>query len=156
MSGDPRVKWQLLLRMVQVLLWQGHPLNGIGSLLGEGSMMQRCMVLLAWMFFCVGTIGMSSGLAAADSAVARGEFLFMNETFGGNGRTCATCHAPENFYTISPQYINTLPMSDSLFVYRENPDLMCSDGSRSCLEVDEMLKCLNSVGSHRYWALPIS
>ncbi len=86
--------------------------------------------------------------AQIDEAVARGEYLFMNETFGGNGRTCATCHAPENFYTLSPSYIATLPPADSLFVYRRNADLMCADGSRSCLEVDDMLTCCALVVTH--------
>lgn len=110
--------------------------------------MQRCTVLLALLFLYVGYVGTSSAFAETDSAVARGEWLFMNETFGGNGRTCATCHAPENFYTLSPRYIDTLPASDSLFAYRENPDLMCSDGSRSCLEVDEMLRCCALIVTH--------
>ena len=32
--------------------------------------------------------------------IERGRRLFMNETFNGNGRTCATCHPPTNNFTI--------------------------------------------------------
>lgn len=34
-----------------------------------------------------------------------GEELFFHETFGGNGRTCATCHDPRNEFTVSPELI---------------------------------------------------
>lgn len=44
----------------------------------------------------------SSALA---DPVARGEQLFVSETFEGNGRTCATCHVLENFGTLSPEWV---------------------------------------------------
>ena len=64
--------------------------------------------------------------------IERGRELFMNETFNGNGRTCATCHPPTNNFTIDPAFIATLPDTDPLFVAEfnpalanlENPDLM--------------------------------
>ena len=31
-----------------------------------------------------------------------GEQIFFQETFGGNGRTCSTCHDPRNEFTVSP------------------------------------------------------
>jgi cytochrome c peroxidase len=41
--------------------------------------------------------------ADADSDAARkGEQLFEKETFGGNGRTCATCHRPEDGFSTTP------------------------------------------------------
>jgi hypothetical protein len=55
--------------------------------------------------------------------VERGRQLFMNETFNGNGRTCATCHPPTNNLTIDPAFIATLPVDDPLFVSEFNPDL---------------------------------
>lgn len=60
---------------------------------------------------------------ALDALVAEGENLFFNETFGGNGRTCGTCHRAENNFTIDPAFIATLPQSDPLFVAENNPDL---------------------------------
>lgn len=48
--------------------------------------------------------------------IADGERLFFKATFGGNGRTCGTCHRAENNFTIDPDFIATLPMDDRLFV----------------------------------------
>lgn len=45
--------------------------------------------------------------------IEEGRQLFINETFGGNGRTCTTCHRPENNFTIDPAFISSL--------YRKNP-----------------------------------
>jgi mono/diheme cytochrome c family protein len=65
--------------------------------------------------------------------IARGRDLFFNETFGGNGRTCGTCHREEVNFTITPAFIATLPKDDPLFVAEfipalqqnfENPRLM--------------------------------
>ena len=47
----------------------------------------------------------------------------MNETFDGNGRTCASCHPPTNNFTLDPKFIETLPDDDPLFVAEFNPDL---------------------------------
>jgi hypothetical protein len=58
-----------------------------------------------------------------DVLVARGAQLFFNETFGGNGRTCGTCHRAEESLTISPAFIATLPQSDPLFVAENVPEL---------------------------------
>ncbi len=67
------------------------------------------------------------------SLVARGEDLFFNETFNGNGRTCGTCHPADNNFTIDPAFIATLPPDDPLFVAEfvdaleenfEKPELM--------------------------------
>lgn len=52
----------------------------------------------------------------ANKAVDRGQALFFNETFAGNGRTCATCHTPEENFSISPEAIAVLPASHPLFV----------------------------------------
>jgi cytochrome c553 len=65
--------------------------------------------------------------------VAKGRRLFFEETFGGNGRTCGTCHPAENNFTIDSRFIATLPPNDPLFVAEfvpalarnfENPRLM--------------------------------
>jgi cytochrome c peroxidase len=63
----------------------------------------------------------TAGTAALDAAlVARGEDLFFNETFNGNGRTCGTCHPAENNLTIDPAFIAKLPPTDPLFVAEQN------------------------------------
>lgn len=61
--------------------------------------------------------------AALTERIARGRDLFLHETFGGNGRTCATCHREDNNHTIDPKYIARLPDDDPLFVAETNPDL---------------------------------
>jgi hypothetical protein len=68
-----------------------------------------------------------------NALVAQGAQLFINETFNGNGRTCATCHPASNNFTIDPTYIATLPPTDPLFVAETNPAL-------ANLEVPAMLR----------------
>ena len=65
-----------------------------------------------------------------DQLVDEGERLFFEETFGGNGRTCGTCHRDDNNYTIDPRFIATLPASDPLFVAERNPALRTLENSR--------------------------
>ena len=55
--------------------------------------------------------------------VAKGEEIFFNETFDGNGRTCSTCHRPEDNWRITPAFIVTLPDDDPLFVHEFVPAL---------------------------------
>ncbi len=55
--------------------------------------------------------------------VQRGRTLFFNETFGGNGRTCGTCHRAEDNFGLSPAFIATLPPDDPLFVAETNANL---------------------------------
>ena len=58
-----------------------------------------------------------------DRLISRGATLFFEETFGGNGRTCGTCHPASNNFTIDRDFISTLPGSDPLFVAEFNPAL---------------------------------
>jgi len=66
---------------------------------------------------------LSNQVESNDPLVKRGAFLFANETFGGNGRTCTTCHRIEHNLTIDPAFIANLPASDPLFVAETNPAL---------------------------------
>ena len=47
----------------------------------------------------------SEGGAPSSVSFERGAKLFSEATFGGNGRTCATCHEPLNEFTISPELV---------------------------------------------------
>ena len=47
----------------------------------------------------------------------KGRRLFFEETFGGNGRTCGTCHPATNNFTVDPKYIRRLPKRDPMFVH---------------------------------------
>jgi cytochrome c peroxidase len=58
-----------------------------------------------------------------DPLVEKGRRLFFKETFGGNGRTCGTCHRAERNLTIDADFIKQLPPSDPLFVAETNPAL---------------------------------
>jgi cytochrome c peroxidase len=55
--------------------------------------------------------------------IERGEQLFFNQTFNGNGRTCGTCHPAENNFALDPQFIATRYPSDPLFVAEFRPEL---------------------------------
>jgi cytochrome c peroxidase len=66
---------------------------------------------------------LANDIETTDPLVARGAQLFFNETFGGNGRTCGTCHRADESLTISPAFIAALPQSDPLFVAENNPEL---------------------------------
>lgn len=62
-----------------------------------------------------------------DPLVQRGAQLFVNETFGGNGRTCSTCHPMGNNQTIDPAFVASLAATDPLFVVPtglEDPSLL--------------------------------
>lgn len=61
--------------------------------------------------------------ASSPELIERGKQLFTEETFGGNGRTCATCHPPTHNFTLDSAYIRRLPSTDPLFVAEFNPAL---------------------------------
>jgi cytochrome c peroxidase len=56
----------------------------------------------------------SHGLVS--QAVSGGADLFFRGTFGGNGRTCGTCHRVDNNQGLDLEFIQTLPANDPLFV----------------------------------------
>ncbi len=62
-------------------------------------------------------------LPPPDNPIRRGERIFFEETFAGNGRTCGTCHRAEDNFALSPAFIATLPSDDPLFVAETNPAL---------------------------------
>lgn len=61
--------------------------------------------------------------APENPLVLKGEDIFFNETFSGNGRTCGTCHRAEDNFAISPAFVATLPDDDPLFVAESNSAL---------------------------------
>jgi mono/diheme cytochrome c family protein len=62
-----------------------------------------------------------TGTVSVDVCV--GADLFLRETFGGNGRSCATCHRVDDNFAIDTAFISRLPASDPLFVAEFNPEL---------------------------------
>jgi hypothetical protein len=61
------------------------------------------------------------GAVTLDTCV--GADLFFRAPFGGNGRTCATCHRVSNNLTIDPKFIATLPQTDPLFIAENDKNL---------------------------------
>ena len=62
-------------------------------------------------------------LTPEEEQVERGRRIFFEETFQGNGRTCGTCHRPEDNFKITPEFMATLPPDDPLFVAEFVPEL---------------------------------
>ena len=57
--------------------------------------------------------------SAADQAesIDEGFRVFTQETFGGNGRTCATCHVPSEGYNIFPATIKKLDKQERAILF---------------------------------------
>ena len=75
-----------------------------------------------------------------------GRDLFFNETFGGNGRTCGTCHRAEDNFTISPAFIATLPQDDPLFIAENDPNLATLENPRLLREFAAIVENTNGFG----------
>jgi cytochrome c peroxidase len=73
-----------------------------------------------------------------------GADLFFRETFGGNGRTCGSCHPAQNNYTLDAPYIASLQGDDPLFVAEREPTL--AELERSSLLRDFGLVLVNADG----------
>jgi mono/diheme cytochrome c family protein len=71
-----------------------------------------------------------------------GRTLFTEETFEGNGRTCASCHRAEHNFTIDPAFIATLPDNDPLFVAEFDPDLAALEDPKLMREFGLILENL--------------
>jgi cytochrome c peroxidase len=80
------------------------------------------------------------GLPNLVSLLARGERLFFEERFAGNGRTCGSCHPAENNFTIDPAFIATLPANDPLFVAEFNDHLNAARNGGRQFENPELLR----------------
>ena len=80
-----------------------------------------------------------------DRLISRGATLFFENTFGGNGRTCGTCHPASNNFTIDPDFIKTLPNSDPLFVAEFNPALAELERPRLMREFGLILENLDGL-----------
>ncbi len=77
---------------------------------------------------------------ALASLIAKGEFLFFEETFKGNDRTCGTCHPLENNLTIDHKFIAGLPNKDPLFVAEFIKDLNSDANGGLRFEIPELMR----------------
>jgi len=80
------------------------------------------------------------GIPNLRSLLVRGERLFFEETFKGNGRTCGTCHPAENNFTIDEEFIKTLPLNDPLFVAEFNNDLNSEMNGGKPFEISTLMR----------------
>lgn len=62
-------------------------------------------------------------MAPEDPPALKGEDIFFNETFSGNGRTCGTCRRADDNFGVSPGFIATLNEADPLFIAETNSAL---------------------------------
>jgi hypothetical protein len=83
-----------------------------------------------------GGSGEGGSLTNVDLLINQGRTIFFSELFNGNGRTCGTCHRENENFTISPEFIATLPANDALFVAEFDPNLSASacPGGTPCFE----------------------
>jgi cytochrome c peroxidase len=81
-----------------------------------------CTAMAVLLVSAVSLSGQGSSPSANGTAVSEGKRLFERETFGGNGRTCRTCHSVQTG-TVSPQ--------DAQQLFKTHPDdpLFLVDGS---------------------------
>lgn len=91
--------------------------------------------------FTISALLLAVGLAGCTGgSVERGQALFLAGTFNGNGRTCATCHRPDENFSISLATIRNLPRDDKLFVPVENledPVKLRADGLIRVVDGDD-------------------
>ena len=81
--------------------------------------------------------GDTAEVGPSDAQIAFGELLFTTETFAGNGRTCATCHAAAEAFGLTPAGVEERFIADPqepLFI-AEN-DAQLSDLENACLMRD--------------------
>lgn len=65
----------------------------------------------------------AAGRRKLPAVIALGKRLFEKETFAGNGRTCATCHAASENFALSPADVRRRSSGDALFVFERFPGL---------------------------------
>ncbi|MEY4545992.1 MAG: hypothetical protein RL685_2187 [Pseudomonadota bacterium] len=87
----------------------------------ELGQVQQSLNLVAASQTCSQDTRVQLGIVTQSECV--GAELFFRDEFGGNGRSCASCHPAANNYTIDPTFIAQLPPSDPLFVAEQDPAL---------------------------------
>lgn len=67
--------------------------------------LRRAVVLAMTLLVFSGAQSLAAPNESRRAPYELGEDVFFHETFGGNGRTCATCHDPRNEFTVSPELV---------------------------------------------------
>lgn len=96
----------------------------MNSLIGDVRLRRSCtLVILTIASVTVLVTACQTPPVRPISLVEKGEQIFLNESFEGNGRTCASCHRPTDNFGLSPAFLATLPDDDPVFVAESNPEL---------------------------------
>ena len=72
-----------------------------------------------------------AGKKKQPTQIELGRNLFEQEKFGGNGRTCATCHARRRELRAEPGQCPNRPASDPLFVFERFPGLAALENAEA-------------------------
>src|SRR5262245_29633042 len=91
--------------------------------MGSGIRIYCRFLLMAGWLVVVGACRQEAPPDPQQALISQGERIFFEETFGGNGRTCGTCHPADNNFTLDPAFIATLRADDPLFVAEFDPNL---------------------------------
>jgi cytochrome c peroxidase len=84
--------------------------------------MKRALFSVGALIFVAAMVSSAQGSGSAPGLALEGKRLFESATFGGNGRTCQTCHSPAT---------GTLSVEDALKRFTQDPadPLFVGDGS---------------------------
>src|SRR4051812_17520405 len=96
---------------------QAQELETLGELQSELTAQERLAA-------CSQDPRVTTGLLSPD--ICAGGDIFLRETFGGNGRTCGSCHPIANNTTVDVPFLTALHAStpnDPLFVFERDPQL---------------------------------
>jgi cytochrome c peroxidase len=84
---------------------------------GIATTISLAVTLLCW----IASPPIAGAITAADAnQIELGFQVFNTQTFGGNGRTCSTCHLPQSDFTISPADLRTLSAHQLQLVFGTN------------------------------------
>jgi cytochrome c peroxidase len=96
------------------------------SIIINGQGWRRVLAIIVNLAFLAVTLPRSASALTAAQAnfIYQGFQVFTTQTFNGNGRTCATCHVPQEDYTISASDISGLALpAHNLTQAIKNPDM---------------------------------
>ncbi len=79
------------------------------------------------------------------SFVEQGENLFILETFNGNGRTCGTCHRPEDSFMLKPEAVAQMPRTDPLFIANFNLNTLVLNANAQPSDLRGVITATNGV-----------
>jgi hypothetical protein len=102
------------VRKLSQLESTGRLTTDSGTLLKSTRAFSFFVALIIWML----STGSAYSISVVDAyLIQKGFQVFNTQTFGGNGRTCETCHLPQSDFTISPSDLPTLNAHQQQLVF---------------------------------------